>query len=90
MIVPLMQQSDMAEEGNILSQKSVGDLWPSWMVLRLQQAIEGVAKASIWGSLWGNNKESALVLLFGQILEPLLWGLFIEGGSIWEKQHKWD
>ena len=72
MIVPLMRQSDMAEEGNILSQKSVGDLWPSWMVLRLQQAIEGVAKASIWGSLWGNNKESALVLLFGQILEPLL------------------
>lgn len=72
MIVPLMRQSDMAEEGNILSQKSVGDLWPSWMVHRLQQAIEGVAKASIWGSPWGNTKESALVLLFGQILEPLL------------------
>lgn len=72
MIVPLTGQSDMAEEGNILPQKSVGNLWPSWMVHRLQQAIEGVAKASIWQSLWGNTQDSALVLLFGQILEPLV------------------
>ena len=47
----------MAEEGNISPQKSVGNLWPSWMVHRLEQAIEGVAKASIWRSLWGTLRR---------------------------------
>lgn len=88
-IVPLMGQSHVAEEGSFLTLKSLGSLWPLWMVHRLQQALDEVAKASTVRSLWGNTKESAVAVLLGQILEPFIVESPIQSGSICEKQHKW-
>ena len=49
------------QEGNLLHQESMGNLWSSWLVQRLWKAREETDKVSTVGSL-GNTNYNALCL----------------------------
>lgn len=67
----------------------MGNLWPSGVIRRPQQALAEAQKPWHDGSL-GNMKKSGVVVWFGQSLERFIVGSLTQGGSPDEKWREWD